>query len=585
MASTPTSSMGELAQMVPDEDEKEAFLAIIQSIRANYPEEWEEWKVVDYSYEDLFGRELSPKVDAKLRFGIPTTELVRAFNCDAKGLSERTYRQIRRIILRWPLGRAILYSPHSIVEKIHAPSYGEFMAIIREMKVQGKLTNRERTSHLLGSLEEGNVSVRTTSSTPTSLVSRSKAGSTMPVGSTHTPIGSKRRAEEHSEVPPLKRTSSQANDDILSSVLRQQMVLFNKLIEMQAEQNKKIEGLQSASKHPTHDLDASFESLPDSTQSDGELEGDGSSQGSSDYEIPPSAQCSASHKTDAEQAIRNEIADAERRLQALRSSRDYNFKPHTTEAEAKCSKADPTLARQGEECQRLGSEGWRNVQYKEVQKKFQASPVFTALKVNNQFAEHTPNWSSVALLERFDLVLGAISNGLLQQRQIFEELLEKLPNDVREKVGNKFLANNSDFRRNSDDLLQYVCGRRSEVIQHRRDAYKIKNKILHEAIHSIPPSNTHLFKEPELSQAVKDQGGIHKFFPFKKPAFRSAKPSQRSYHTKKYSSRRPVTKYNRSTATNLTYDSFNKRSQVPQDKQNRAGPVARQGKWKGPKRS
>lgn len=43
---------------------------------------------------------------------------------------------------------------------------------------------------------------------------------------------------------------------------------------------------------------------------------------------------------------------------------------------------DPVIKKQGLECQKLGSQLWNKIRYKEVQKKLQAAPVFDTLKVN-----------------------------------------------------------------------------------------------------------------------------------------------------------------------------------------------------------
>ncbi|XP_060810322.1 uncharacterized protein LOC106139307 isoform X2 [Amyelois transitella] len=248
----------------------------------------------------------------------------------------------------------------------------------------------------------------------------------------------------------------EGKDESMASVLKHQTLLFNKLIEMQEEQSRKIDELKGSSSMWSI-IDKSHNSAPDST--------------------------------------------------------------YITESESNISKAD-ALAQQGAHCQRLGKEDWNNIHYAHVQKQFQATPVFSSLKVNNLLAEATPNVTSSSLLEKFDLTLGAITNGLLQQRKIFGELFDNLPKELKHK---EFFASNSKFRKSSDDLLQYVCGRRAETIQQRRDTYKINNKSLHKLIHSIPPSETHLFKEPDLSQAVKDQGGIQKFFPLKNAVRRSSR--------------------------------------------------------------
>ncbi|KOB68424.1 Uncharacterized protein OBRU01_17753 [Operophtera brumata] len=507
------------ALLVPeDEDEAEAFRAIVRSLETNYPSEWETWKVTDYSYEELFGKEISSSLD---RFGIPSTDLVRAFYQDAKDLSEIAYRNLRRILINWPLGRALIYSPHAVASKVHDFSYHEFMSTIRELKAQGKLTNRDKTSKILRNESGQQQSAISACSTPLSREVTDKNSSDLDVRAS---AAAKRQSEERGASPPPKRQrgvdfrDQGSSNHLLVEVFQKQMEMFSKILEMQSEQNNNIKQLQAATK-PT-DLNASIDSTPDSTRR-GDARQNCSRSPIVDFANEDSDEDSDLEPTDnAEQAVRNEISCAKRRLEAIKAAKATNndsatvfdFKPCTTEIESKFSKADPILAQQGTDCQRLGTDTWKNIRYSEVQKQFQATPTFSALKVNNLFVGITPNWTSIALLEKMDLILGAITNGLLQQRKIFE----KLPQDFKQRVGQEFLASNSKFRKNSDALLQYVSGRRAEVLQLRRDTYKVKNKALHEIIHSIPPSDCHLFKEPELTQVVKDQGGLQKFFPFKK---------------------------------------------------------------------
>ncbi|KAJ2954882.1 hypothetical protein O0L34_g3203 [Tuta absoluta] len=592
MTGSPTVSMGELAQLIPEEtEEKEAFEAILSSIQNNYPNDWDQWLVVNYSYEDLFGGQISPGTDSKLRFGLPTTEIVRAFYPNCVDLSERVYRHVRRMVLAWPLGRALVYSPHSIVEKVHAPSFAKFMNAIRDLKNKGKLTNRERTSKILSDESD---QIQTAHSTPRSSASRKKkkegrAEDTMTAGVKRT-----MPPTERGNSPPPKRSSLDqgSSEHLMAAMLQQQMALFNKLVEMQTEQSKRIDQIQqmpASSKAPDPDLNASFESVPDSTHNEERVMTPSRSpiiNESSDFNRSRSRDVSVDTDTE-ETVIKDGIAKLEQRLKEIKckkvtSPSPIDFAPNTKESESKFSKADPILAQQGIHCQRLGTEEWKNIRYGDVQKQFQAHPVFSALKVNNSFAGISPNWTSIAILEKFDLTLGAITNGLLQQRKTFIELWDKLPRESKQEANQEFL--NSKFREDCNALLQYTCGRRAEIIQQRRNTYKIRNKALHEIIHSIPPSDTHLFREPDLSQTVKDQGGIHKFFPFKKSQPRTCKTfpradnKERNYAYKRNSAK-AANYASQSTANNYNSSRKNQGANYKHDKNPRG-----QNKWKGPKK-
>jgi hypothetical protein len=204
------------------------------------------------------------------------------------------------------------------------------------------------------------------------------------------------------------------------------------------------------------------------------------------------------------------------------------FAPNMSEAEPKLAKANSRLVEQGQRCQRLGDEGWKNVRYADVQNNFHVTPVFSALKVNSVLATNTPAWTSLNQLEKSDMTLGAVSYGLLLQRAAFEEACKKFDAKIRQEIQKQFLDSNSEFRKISDNLLQYICGRRAEVIQTRRETYKCANKILNDLLHDIPPSNTHLFCEDKLSEVIKEHGGTYKFFPKRITQSKTTKKSFKS---------------------------------------------------------
>ncbi|KAL4718170.1 hypothetical protein ACJJTC_003385 [Scirpophaga incertulas] len=186
------------------------------------------------------------------------------------------------------------------------------------------------------------------------------------------------------------------------------------------------------------------------------------------------ASCSANSSTkrsatsSEKNILMKQIVEAQRKLATLQNgdleevATEFDFSPYTIERESKVAKANAELLKQGISCQRFGQEGWRNV------------------------------------------------------RKQFQDVLGKMPQDIKQRVGKDFLAANSNFKKVSDSLLQYVCGRRAEVIQQRRESYRPINRVLRQILHDIPPSETHLFMDKTLSEAVKEQGGIHKFFPVRR---------------------------------------------------------------------
>lgn len=506
------TTMGVLA-VTPCEEDEESFSAVIASLDKNFPSNWRDWKVYNYTFEDLFGSSQIPStIEAKLRFAIPTVDLARSFKPSSTSLSERSYRAIRATLIKWPLGRALLYSPHYIMEKIHSPSYDSFMNVVRELKP--KLAKRREASQELERFSP----VTGVPSTGTKRTIECSAEGQSEAKRSYFSNASSPTPSENQATP--RQGSS---DHLLASVLQQQMLLFNKMLSMQAEQNENIKTVIQNQQHIAapnihqpreEDLNKSFDSLPDSTQSEEEKD-------EPDHESGHSFHTKTSREID----LRKKISDAQRELASLADEEKhtnittFDFTPTTTEQEPKITRAEPITVKHGLNCQRLGESSWCNVRYADTQKRFQATPVFTSLKTNNLLAEITPHWKSTEILEKSDLTLGAITNGLIQQRLIFQNLLESLPADIKNIVGRDFVAANSEFRKNSDALLQYVCGRRAEVIKQRREVYKPPNKTLRDILHDIPPSGTHLFEEKSLSEVVKELGGIHKLFPIKRKPY------------------------------------------------------------------
>lgn len=514
MASTVMNSL--CSQPVPQEDQ-EFYQRVIDILDDHYPKDWRSWEVEEFSYTDLFGPAISPKTEAKLRFAIPTVELAKAFSPEDPYLSEKKYRAIKRKLLEWPLGRAVLYAPHKVVETLHRKSYDQFMATVRVLKPT--LTSRDIAS-----------------------------------GSR------KRRSTSHESTPSAKTPRT----DTLSEGM--QCTLFEKMMEVIKSQTQAIENVSAKvtslkldREESQPDLNESFESAEEGAQYDEEFQ--------------PPLFCAMSTSTvphnssvDCPDAnvLKTQIAEAQRKLAEITSANkepsDCDFSPNTAEAEPKLAKADPQIAEQGRKCQRLGDEGWKNVRYADVQKTFHATPVFGALKVNSVLATNTPSWASLGQLEKTDLTLGAITHGLLLQRKAFQEACKNLDPKTRQEIQGKFLAADCSFRKISDGLLQYTCGRRAEVIQNRRETYKPVNKVLNDILHEIPPSDTHLFSEEKIAEAIKDQGGPHKFFPKKnnyKPNGKKIFPTR----TTKAPAPRETSKFRKPFQGSKNFRSANKQQQ------------------------
>ncbi|CAH2000751.1 unnamed protein product [Acanthoscelides obtectus] len=90
-------TLGELwSSHVEMEEEDEAIFSRIKILIENHlPDGWRDWKVIDWKKEDLFGKKIDHKVLNKIRFALPTLELVKAFYPEATSVGEKTYRNIK----------------------------------------------------------------------------------------------------------------------------------------------------------------------------------------------------------------------------------------------------------------------------------------------------------------------------------------------------------------------------------------------------------------------------------------------------------------------------------------------------------
>lgn len=197
---------------------------------------------------------------------------------------------------------------------------------------------------------------------------------------------------------------------------------------------------------------------------------------------------------------------------------DLDFKPSVKEADPIIPEPDPGVMAEGIECQRLGSNKWSRIRFKDAEKKLQAAPVFSALAVNTELA--SLNRNPYPLLTKQDGILGTICHGILLQWRALVDDLKKLAKvyPAAKKDIRKMLKD-STFLSVSDDLLQFTCGHRAEAIEMRRKVFKTKHEALTVALQQIPPSSTHLYEEKSLASFLKDNGGIGQLFPSRQGGF------------------------------------------------------------------
>ncbi|KAI5639428.1 hypothetical protein NE865_08103 [Phthorimaea operculella] len=445
------TTLGELAEL-DEPGEREVLDRLIEVVDLVYPPTWRDWRVVNFSKEDLFGLRLEPQTLNKLRFAIPTISIIKSFDPEAVSVSEKRFKTLKLSLLNWSFCRALIMSPRSVASKIHGSSSNLEIFISAIGDIGGDFISREEAESLISGKEKRK--------RPSSQSSQYK-------------VAKKQRTDSTEDIRILKE-QTRALQDMMSNLLSRQY---------QKSHNYGHEGNASGSEEET-------------PFSEVDKENDG--RASSLFQAP-----------DMDMALPGS------------SNNLFDFTPCIKEAEPKIMRAPSDLLEQGVLCQKFGTGSWASIRYNEANKKLQATPAFTSLSVNPQLAGKTPNWVPYEQVVKYDQTLGALTHGLLQQRKLLIEVLSVVANEIKSNALNDAIKKHitgpeTDFKKFNDELLQYTCGRRAELIEFRRSLYKPPSKFMNDVLHNVPPSSTHLFEENALSETFKQNGGFYKFFPASK---------------------------------------------------------------------
>lgn len=162
----------------------------------------------------------------------------------------------------------------------------------------------------------------------------------------------------------------------------------------------------------------------------------------------------------------------------------------------------------GHTCQRFNSKAWCNIPYQEAQKALHAAGSFAQLQVNPELLG--PSSAFGDLLANTEGDFGTLCHGLLLQRQFLAEALNQVisrhpaaASDLRLCLS----AEESPFRQSSDNLLQFVCGKRSELIAKRRKIVESSSNVHPRFLKDIPPAGGYLFEEKQLADVLRSQQG------------------------------------------------------------------------------
>nr|XP_049697356.1 uncharacterized protein LOC126054753 [Helicoverpa armigera] len=495
-------TLGELLDEHAEAEEENVILERVKVLAQEHlPDGWTNWEVTTATKEEVFGEKVDPNILNKLVVALPTVGLVRAFIPEADHLSEKRYREIRHKILDWAFTRALIIGPPAISNRIRGSAARTEYVKQSVAALMPLLHTRAETDKILsGCLSETEETSRKRRST-----SRVKEPATR---------------RPRLESPPFSTGTSLQEERFCA--LEQKMEMLLEMVTQSRGRNK----------------DSDSDSDKENDFSDGEEEV------SSDASDAPSWKAPTWGPYPNEQDERNE--------------KELEFRPTTKEADPLVPEPSSQAKKEGIECQRLGTDSWNRIRYKDVEKHLHAASPFSPLKVNTEvgtLASRLSPW-----VTRQEGILGTITHGLLLQRKALADglnaTIKKCP-DISTDLRRLVEAEDSKFKLVSDQLLQYVCANRAETIEVRRKTFRPKNDVLTSALNNIPPSPTLLFDEKLFSAFIKDNGGTSGIFAssnlnkketihsFRKNSFRKA-----SSHASK--SKQPTGRGHSSAATTTT---------------------------------
>jgi hypothetical protein len=225
-------------------------------------------------------------------------------------LSERRYKKLKRILLSWPLGRALIYTPLTIMAKIHPIHPGnKFSVAVNAIKHD--LIPRHEASKIL------------------------KAGNSQEAESAST-TSSTRTLKRHHSPDPTPNSKEPRVDEFMA----QQNNLLEKLCQLVKSTNENVNMMLNRGTSIPADSQSSAASIPlhYNNEDAQECYVDESIE---DSWCPPPLVTDESENMIDEESTMEPLED---------------FAPGTKETEGKITKADEILVKQGRECQRFNSE-------------------------------------------------------------------------------------------------------------------------------------------------------------------------------------------------------------------------------------
>lgn len=350
---------------------------------------------------------------------------MRAYDPKISHLSDRRSRSLKEILLAWPLGKALIFSPSQISIEIRGSSEAHNKFLENLHSIIPQCLFRTEVNDCLGGR----------------------------------PPSSSRSADKQSdpEIPsppfePLSPNRSSTYDQRLDSLDSQVGAFSAQLLSIQ----QSLQTLSSAVLMRPRE------------------------------EVPPSSMISDASESGSDlrdgEIVSSEFPQNLWSAVSTSSQPCSFFNPMTVEKEPEIPNPFPTLSAQGIKCQRLGEAGWNRIRYVEAEKRLRRGGVFQPLSLNHQFSSASSN--ADADFRKTEKLLATASHALLAQLQAFNKTIQNLTLKCpkSEPYVKELFLETSEFRMISDDFLQFLCGKRAEVIEARRKDVEPSNRVLAQLI-------------------------------------------------------------------------------------------------------
>ncbi|CAG9792962.1 unnamed protein product [Diatraea saccharalis] len=360
------TTLGELLGEQTESDKDEEVLERVKILAQEHlPEGWTNWEVSTVTKEEVFGEKIEPSVMNKLVFALPTVGLTRAFLPDANHLSEKGYRVIRLKLLDWAFTRALILGPPAVANRIRGSALRTELFKQAVEPLRPLLHTRSEADAILSGRRLG--------SEETNRKRRSNSSSTSYSHYQH-------------EEPPLRRrrveSPSPIQDARIGALEQRVEDMFSIILERLEPRQR--DDPESDKENESYD----------------EVEISSEASNSPSWHAPPL-----------------DLSD----WHGEGNERELEFLPSIKEADPLIPEPSAELKCEGIECQRLGTESWNRVRYKEVEKHLHAGSVFSALKVNTELGTLASQPSPS--MNKQEGMLGTITHGLLLQCKALARVL------------------------------------------------------------------------------------------------------------------------------------------------------------------